>query len=144
MAIMMALGDFQFSINTMQYQSLKTSMSWRWAKMERLGRNPARQFKGSDGVTKSFEIAHYPQDAKGLIQFDEIQKMGNMGEPLRLLGGALRRHNGTVTGSALDFGLWCIEKLDLTETQFLDNGIALEMKGALAICEYGEDQILNM
>lgn len=140
MAIMMALGDFQFSMNTMQYQSLKTSMGWRWAKMERIGRKAARQFKGPEAATKSFDIAHYPQDANGLTRFDEIQAIADQGKPIRLVGGALRKNNGQVSGSALDLGLWVIEKLDLTETQFLDNGMPLEMKGSISISEYGEDQ----
>ncbi|EHK2888001.1 phage tail protein [Vibrio metschnikovii] len=140
MAVMMALGSFQFSINTMQYQSLKTSMGWRWAKMDRVGRKPARQFKGPEGISKSFDIAHYPQDADGLTRFDEIQAIADEGKPIRLVGGALRKTNGQVSGTALDLGLWVIEKLDLTETQFLDNGIPLEMKGSITISEYGEDQ----
>lgn len=140
MAVMMALGDFQFSISTMQFQSLKTSMSWRWAKMDRVGRKSARQFKGADSKSKSFDVAHYPQDANGLSRFDEIEAIANQGKPIRLVGGALRKMNGQVSGSALDLGLWVIEKLDLTETQFLDNGMPLEMKGSISISEYGEDQ----
>lgn len=140
MVVMMALGSFQFSINTIQYQSLKTSMAWRWAKMDRVGRIPARQFTGPDARSKSFEITHYPQDSDGLTRFDEIQAIADQGYPIRLVGGALRKSNGQVSGSALDLGLWVIEKLTLTETQFLDNGIPLEIKGTIDISEYGADQ----
>ena len=140
MAIMMALGSFQFSINTIQYQSLKTSMSWRWTKMDRIGRQPARQYNGPGGSSKTFEIVHYPQDADGLTRFDEIRLLADQGKPIRLVGGALRKTNGQVSGTGLDLGLWVIEKLELTETQFLDNGMPLEMKGSITICEYGEDQ----
>ncbi len=139
MAVMMALGGFQFSINTMQYQTLKTSMGWRWSKMDRVGRKPARQFNGSEGVSKTFNISHYPQNAEGLTQFDEVQAIADKGEPVRLVGGALRKSDGQVSGAALDLGLWVIEKLDLTEAQFLDNGLALEMVGSITISEYGED-----
>ena len=65
--------------------------------------------------------------------------MADTGKPLRLIGGALRNVNGQVTGSALDLGLWVIEKLDETETEFLDNGIPLVIKGSLSISEYGDD-----
>ena len=76
MEIMMALGEFQFSIQTMQYQSLKKSRSWRWAKLERVGRKPAKQFKGANDETRSFDISHFPQDAKDVVMFDQIAKNG--------------------------------------------------------------------
>ncbi len=141
MSVMMALGDFQFSISTAQYQSLKTSMSWRWAKYDRYGRKPGKQFQGPDSTSKTLNIAIYPQRKSDLEQFTQIEVMASQGEPLRLIAGALKKLNGLTTGSGLDLGLWVIEKLDTDEAHFLDNGVPLEIKGTLTISEYGDDEV---
>ncbi|EGR2744178.1 phage tail protein [Vibrio parahaemolyticus] len=141
MSVMMALGDFQFSISTAQYQSLKTSRSWRWAKYDRYGRKPGKQYQGPDSSTKNLSITIYPQSKSDLEQFDRIELMASQGEPLRLIAGALKKINGQTTGSGLDLGLWVIEKLDTDEAYFLDNGVPLEIKGSLSISEYGDDEV---
>ncbi|MGL1407026.1 phage tail protein [Vibrio parahaemolyticus] len=141
MSVMMALGDFQFSMSTAQYQRLKTSMSWRWAKYDRIGRKPGKQYQGPDSDTKSFDIAIYPQSARDLEVMDNLKALGDQGKPKRLIAGALKRINGQAKGSGLDLGLWVLEKLDIDEGEFLDNGIALEIKGSLSISEYGDDEV---
>ena len=139
MAIMMALGDFEFSLNTLEYQSLKKAHRWRWVTLARFGRRPAQQFQGPDKSTWTLSIVHYPQNAPGLTQFQRLKSVADTGKPQRLIGGALRQGNGEVSGSALDFGLFVVERLDIQESDFLENGIALEQKGTLVISEYGED-----
>ncbi len=129
--VMLALGDFQFSIDSAQYQALATSYGWRWAKKDRIGHKPARQFQGVDSSTKKLDILIYPQSKDDLLIMNKLIKLGNKGEPLRLVGG-------TPTGGA-DLGLWVIEKLDVAEQHFLTNGIGLEIKGSLNIAEYGDD-----
>lgn len=141
MSVMMALGGFQFSMSTAQYQRLKTSMSWRWAKYDRHGRKPGKQFQGADSGVKTFDISIYPQSSRDLEIIDTIRAIGDEGKPLRLIAGALKRFNGQTTGAGLDLGLWVMEKLDVDEGEFLDNGIALEIKASLSISEYGDDEV---
>lgn len=141
MSVMMALGGFQFSVSTTQYQNLKTSKSWRWAKYDRYGRKPGKQFQGADSDSKTFDITIYPQNAADLAIIDRLTAIGNDGTPLRLIAGALRRVNGIALGSGLDLGLWVMEKLDINENAFIDNGIALEIKATLTISEYGDDEV---
>lgn len=130
--VMLALGDFQFSIDTAQYQGLTTSHSWRWAKKDRVGHKPARQFHGSDSSSKTLDIMIYPQSKSDLLLLDKLKKQGDSGLPHRLIGG-------TPTGGA-DLGLWAMEKLDIAEADFLTNGIGLELKATLMIAEWGEDE----
>lgn len=141
MSVMMALGEFQFSMSTAQYQRLKTSMSWRWAKYDRYGRKPSKQFQGPDSDSKTFDISIYPQSSRDLEIIDTVRALGDAGKPLRLIAGALKRLNGQATGAGLDLGLWVMEKLDVDEGEFLDNGIALEIKASLSISEYGDDEV---
>lgn len=130
--VMLALGDFLFSVSGAQYQQLSTSMGWRWAKRDRLNRKPAKQFQGPDSDSKTLNITIYPQNKTDLYQFDRMKALADKGEPLRLVGG-------TPTGGA-DLGLWVIEKLERTDQYFTDNGIPLEIKGTLTISEYGDDE----
>ncbi|PMN73143.1 phage tail protein [Enterovibrio norvegicus] len=141
MSVMMALGEFQFSVSTTQYQSLKTSMAWRWAKYDRHGRKPGKQFQGADSTTKTLSIAIYPQSARDLDVVGNLRALGDTGKPLRLIAGALKRLNGQASAAGLDLGLWVMEKLDIDESAFLDNGIALEIKGSITISEYGDDEV---
>lgn len=137
--IMMALGDFQFGISTVQYQSLKTSMSWRWAKKDRYGRKPSKQFHGADADTKSLEISIYPEDKTDLLRFRQIKAIADQGKPLRLVAGGSSWVNDALVSSGSDLGLWVIEKLDVNESMFMSDGTALEQKGSLMISEYGDD-----
>jgi uncharacterized protein len=130
--VMLALGDFQFSIDTAQYQTLSTSHAWRWQKKDRVGKKPARQFHGPDASSKNLDIMIYPQSKSDLLLLSKLKAIGDKGKPQRLVGG-------TPSGGA-DLGLWVIEKLDIAEQYFLTNGIPLEMKGTLMIAEWGEDE----
>ena len=130
--VMLALGDFMFSVSGTQYQELKTSMSWRWASRDRLNRKPAKQFLGAASDSKTLSIAVYPQNKNDLYTFERLQTLANKGRPLRLVGG-------TPSGGA-DLGLWIIEKLDKGEKHFTDNGLPLSITGSLTISEYGEDK----
>lgn len=118
--VMLALGEFQFSIDTAQYQTLSTSYAWRWQKKDRVGKKPARQFHGPDASSKNLSIVIYPQSKADLLLIQKIADLGDSGLPQRLVGG-------TPTGGA-DLGLWVLEKLDTSEEYFMTNGVPLEDK----------------
>uniref|UniRef100_A0AB39C9K1 Tail protein n=1 Tax=Aliivibrio phage vB_Alvi_H905 TaxID=3234039 RepID=A0AB39C9K1_9VIRU len=130
--VMLALGDFLFSINGAQYQQLRTAKKWRWATRSRVNRKPAKQFQGPDSGSKTLNITIHPEKKADLYVFDNMEALADRGEPLRLVGG-------TPTGGA-DLGLWVIEAIDHNDQYFTDNGLPLEMKGTLTISEYGEDE----
>ncbi|MDE1464780.1 phage tail protein [Spartinivicinus poritis] len=129
--VMMALGDFMFSVSTVQYQTLKTSQSWRWAKKDRYGRKPAKQFHGPDANTKKLDIAVYPEIKQDFYWFDKLKQLADKGEPLRLVGGS--------PSGGVDLGLWVIDQIDQDDNYFFEDGTPMEIKGSLAISEYGED-----
>lgn len=139
--VMMSLGDFQFGVSTAEYQSLKTSMSWRWAKKDRYGRKPGKQYHGPDAITKTMEIVIYPQSKKDLTRFQQIKAMADAGKPLRLVAGGSRLVDGLLVPAGADLGLWVIEQLEISESMFMQDGTALEQKGSLTISEYGDDEV---
>lgn len=138
-SVMLSLGDFQFGVSTLEYQALKTSMSWRWAKKDRLGRAPGKQYQGRDATTKNLSIEIYPQSKADLGRFGEIEALGNGGEPLRLVSGGSRLVGGVLVPAGADLGLWVVEKFDIDESEFMQDGVALAQKGSLSISEYGDD-----
>lgn len=139
--VMMALGDFKFSISGTQYQSLQTSMGWRWAKKDRFKRKPGMQFHGPDSATKTLDIAIYPEVARDLRVMGRIKTMADAGRPLRLVAGGTRWVIGLLVPAGTDLGLWVINQLDVSEQFFMADGTPMEIKGTLTITEYGEDGV---
>ncbi|MCO7217119.1 phage tail protein [Halomonas sp. OfavH-34-E] len=139
--VMMALGDFKFSISGTQYQSLQTSMGWRWAKKERFKRKPGMQFHGPDSTTKTLDIAIYPETSGDLEVIGRLKAMGDAGDPVRLVAGGSRWVVGLVVPAGTDLGLWVVNKLDVAEQFFMADGTPLEIKGTLSITEYGDDEV---
>ncbi|MFS2091695.1 phage tail protein [Pseudomonas sp. Irchel s3b2] len=138
--VMMALGDFRFSVATTEYQGLSTSMAWRWAKKDRYGAKPGKQFHGPDSTSKTFDITVYPQSRADVLLFDRLRMMGDAGEPLRLVSGGTAKVEGQLKQSGADLGLWVIDGLTVADEFFLKDGTPLVRKGSLSISEYGEDE----
>ncbi|MCF1458078.1 MAG: phage tail protein [Shewanella sp.] len=137
--VMLALGEFKFGINSAQYQSLKTAQTWRWAKKDRYGRKPGRQYHGPESMVKTLDIVIYPQDKADLARFHQLRAMADQGKPLRLVAGGARWVDGGLVSAGADLGLWVIESLNVDESLFMSDGTALEQKGNLVIAEYGDD-----
>ncbi|GHC34728.1 hypothetical protein GCM10010082_31830 [Kushneria pakistanensis] len=139
--VMMALGDFQFSITGPQYQQLQTSMSWRWAQKDRYRRKPGLQFHGADAVTKKLSIAVYPERNRDLQVMGRLKAMGDAGQPVRLVAGGSRWVMGLIVPAGTDLGLWVVNQLDVTEELFMGDGTPMSIQGTLSITEYGDDGV---
>lgn len=141
-SVMMSLGPMRFGVIDQEYQSLKTSMSWRWEEKARYLRAPALQYQGPGTITKTFDITIIAQRATDLEFIPFLQALGNEGKPLRLIAGHTMPSGGAnVLSGSSDMGLWCITQLDVDESEFLRDGIALLYKGSLTIKSYGEDRV---
>jgi uncharacterized protein len=139
--VMMALGDFRFSVSTAEYQSLTTSMSWRWAKKDRYQRKPGKQFHGPDSTTKTLDITVHPESRADVVLFDRLRAMGDAGEPLRLVSGGTALVGGVLKQSGADLGLWVMDSLNVADEAFMRDGTPLVRKGSLSISEYGDDKV---
>lgn len=120
--------DYQFSISTAAYQSLKRSDAWRWPAQDRVGRLPARQYVGPGGGTVEFEGSIYPAYRGGLRQIDRMRAVADGGEPLRL-----------VDGTGKNWGLWCVERIEETGRVFFSDGRPRRIDFYMRLSEYGED-----
>lgn len=129
--IMMALGGaegFQFSLNTAAYGTLKRKTEWRWPKVERLEKGPARQSIGPGDDTMTLEGVIYPHFRGGVRQIEKMRALAGKGEPLAL-----------VDGMGYAYGLWCIEAVEETASAFLSNGAPRKMEFTLSLGLFVED-----
>ncbi|MHA6195520.1 phage tail protein [Pseudomonas wadenswilerensis] len=138
--VMMALGDFRFSVTTAQYQTLSTSMSWRWATKDRYKHKPGKQFHGPGSFTKNLEILVLPQNRADLQRLERLRLMADAGKPLRLVSGGTALVDGQLKRSGADLGLWVIESLSVADEHFMTDGTPLARRGSLSISEYGDDE----
>ncbi|MGL4507678.1 MAG: phage tail protein [Aeromonas sobria] len=140
--VMMALGPMRFGVKTAEYESLKTSMSWRWVEKARYLREPGLQYHGPGVITKTFDILIIAEWAVDLQFLPLVRRMADLGKPQRMIAG----HSSPIgAASAIaggsDLGLWCITNLDVDESNFLRDGTAIMYKATLTVKSYGEDRV---
>lgn len=126
--IMLALGDFRFSIDTAAYDALSRSHEYRWEVQERLGRKNALQYMGPGAETISLDGTIYPQYRGGLGQLDSMRAEADKGAPLLL-----------VDGRGLVWGEYVIRQIDEGQSAFFDNGAPRKITFKVALEAYGED-----
>lgn len=140
-SVMMALGPIRFGVSTQEYESLSTSMSWRWIEKARYLRDPAQQFQGKGSVTKSMKIVIVAEYGKDLDFLPAVQAEADKGKPFRLMAGHSRPVGGvSVVAASTDLGLWVITELTVDESEFMRDGTAIMYDASLTIKSYGEDR----
>lgn len=104
-SMLMALGQFVFSLDTLAYQELKRSNTWRHPSNSRVGARPARQFVGVGDETFALSGWIAPGQLGDYGSMDELRAMGDSGQAFALVSG-----NGEV------FGQFVLESLNETGT----------------------------
>lgn len=127
--VMVALGDYRFSVDTAAYQNLERCTNYRWAAVERMGQKPQQQYLGPGEDTISLDGVLYPAYRGGLGQLSEMREEAAKGEPLLMVDGT-----GRVWG---DF---CITEVRETQTAFFSNGQPRKVEFSLSLTASGEDQ----
>lgn len=122
---MMQLGLYQFSIDNAAYQRLFRSTEYRWASIERIGKQDALQFTGLGGDTITLQGVIYPHYKGGLGQVDKMRLTASLGVPLPLIAG---------TGKVL--GIWVIERVSEGQRTFADRGAPLRQDFTINVRRY--------
>lgn len=104
-SMLMALGQFVFSLDTLAYQELKRSNTWRHPSNSRVGARPARQFVGVGDETFALSGWIATGQLGDYGSMDELRAMGDSGQAFALVSG-----NGEV------FGQFVLESLNETGT----------------------------
>lgn len=120
--MMMALGMFIFSLETLVYQELQRQTEWRHGSTSRIGTNPARQFlgRGDDSITLPGVLL--PALAGTPLSLDTLRYMADTGKAYPLVEG---------TGRIL--GIWVIESINETRTMFFQDGAARRIEFTIAL-----------
>ncbi|GLO54785.1 tail assembly protein [Pseudomonas putida] len=128
--MMMALGMFVFSLETLAYQEFQRQTDWRHASTSRIGTNPARQFlgKGDDSITLPGVLL--PALAGSQLSLDALRMMGDTGKAWPL-----------VEGTGRIYGLWVIESLSDTRTVFFPDGAARRIEFTLKLTRIDDGRV---
>lgn len=124
--VMMRLGEFGFGIDSATYTAISTNTKAKWASVDRIGINPARQFVGWD-QSKSIKGIVYPFWRGGRTQIPAMRQMVKSGLPLLLVDGLGGVH-----------GYWCLEGLQDGESHFGPGGVAMKWDFSLELSFYGD------
>ena len=127
--VMMALGDFRFSLFTAAYQTLQKTASYGWATQNRIGRDPALQFTGPEAQTIKMDGVMFPQFNGGSYEVEEMRQMAGKGQPLIL-----------VDGKGFSWGKWVITQIEEGQSIFIGPGLARKITWNLTLKSYGEDR----
>ena len=120
--MMMALGMFVFSQETLAYQEFQRQTEWRHGSTSRIGTNPARQYlgRGDDSITLPGVLL--PALAGTQLSLDTLRTMADTGKAWPL-----------VEGTGKIYGTWIIESLSETRTLFFRDGQARRIEFTLTL-----------
>ena len=110
--MMAALGQFTFALNTLAFQELRRSTSWRHPSNARVGARPARQYVGPGDETITLSGVQAPEFAGRREALSDLRAMADQGSAYALVNGA-----------GENFGAWVIESMDETGTLFVREGV---------------------
>lgn len=129
--VMLALGEYQFSVDSSRYQELEKRHSWRWLTYQRVNQKSASQYQGPGSSEMTLNGVIYADVAQDVQQLEKMKAEGDKGTPLRLVSGS----------SALgrDWGLWCMLELSEKQTHHLPDGTPLKQEFTIRLKEYGPD-----
>lgn len=128
--VMMALGDYRFSLNAAAYQELTRTNSWRWPTVDRIGARPASQFVGPGEDSIQMTGCIYPHFKGGLGQLDAMRAEADKGEPLIL-----------VDGTGKNWGKYVITDIREGQTTFFSNGAPRRQDFDITLQAYGDDAV---
>ncbi|GKS93221.1 phage tail protein [Acidovorax sp. SUPP2825] len=120
--MMAALGQFIFAIDTLAFQELRRSSSWRHPSNSRVGAMPARQYVGPGEETITFTGLQAPEFMGDRKALDRLRAMADKGAAYALVNGA---------GEA--FGAWVIESIEETGSIFVREGVPRKTEFTIAL-----------
>ena len=112
---MMVLGLYVFMLRTVPYQELQYQRSWRHAVNSRVNRRPSTQFLGPDNDS-------LPEVTGGRLSLLALEQMAELGKAWPLIEGS-----GTI------YGMFVIESLSQTKTEFFESGMPRRIEFTLTM-----------
>lgn len=127
--MMMALGLYVFALRTVPYQALQYQRSWRHAVNSRINRRPATQFIGPDNDVLTLSGVLLPALTGGRLSLLTLEQMAEQGKAWSL-----------IEGSGIIYGMFVIEGLSQTKTEFFSSGMPRRIEFTLTLKRVDETQ----
>jgi len=119
---MMTIGYFVFNLHTTPYQSQEHRRAWRHASNSRVGQRPGSQFIGPDDEFITLAGSLYPEVTGGRVSLDLLVQMADTGKGYPVIEGTGVMH-----------GLFVIEDMATTRTEFFSDGSARRIDFTLSL-----------
>lgn len=110
--MMMSLGQFVFSLNTLAFEELKRQTTWRHPSNSRVGQRPARQFVGPGDDLINLTGVQVPEFMGTRQSLPKLRDMADSGRAWSMVDAA-----GGV------YGAWVIESISETGSVFVAQGV---------------------
>lgn len=127
--MLMALGQFVFSMSTLAYQDIQRQNQWRHPSHSRVGAMPARQYVGPGDETISLKGVLAPELTGKTKTLDELRTMAGTGQAWALVSG---------TGDV--FGAYVIESINETGSYFLPDGTPRRIEFTIALARVDDEK----
>lgn len=128
--MMMALGTFVFSLDTLAYQTLQRQTAWRHSSSERVGARAVHQFVGPGDDTFELSGLVAPELTGDVASLDTVRAMADEGRPLAL-----------VDGTGVVYGAFVVASLSETRTLFFRDGAARRIEFQLSLTRVDDDAL---
>ena len=126
--MLMALGDFVFSIDTVLFDRLQRKRSWRHPTNDRVGARPASQYAGPGEDTISLGGLLAPGQLGAFDALEKLAEMAGTGRAFPFLNG-----EGDV------YGAYVIIDLDESKRNFMVDGQPLAVDFTLNLLRVDDD-----
>lgn len=129
--MLLALGQFVFSVDTMTYNELQRSRSWSYASNSISQGRDKHQFTGAGEETVTIPFAIYQSHGFGNRQsIDDLSEMADSGSGYVL-----------IDGSGYLYGVFVITAIDETRSHITNIGVARKIDGTMNLMRVDDDRI---
>ena len=128
--MMMILGMFVFKRRTLPYQTMTQDSAYRWGAGSRIGTRPTQQFLGvgDESITLAGELR--PELTGGSVSLAVLKVLAEGGRAWPLL-----------SGEGQPYGMFVIESVTATHSEFLANGSARKISFTLKLKRVDESLV---
>lgn len=124
--MILALGNFIFSVDTAAYQTLQLSVSYPWVSTDRFSNSPGYQAAAREDRHVSLTGTVYPT-FRGAGSLDDLRLMASAMTPLPVVDS--RGHY---------LGLWVVKKITETRSLLLAGGTPRKQDFVLELMRYDD------
>lgn len=128
--MMMTWGLFVFGLETLPYQELRRSSTWRHPTNSRVGLRPGTQFLGQGDETITLPGVLYPELTGGRTAIELARAMADRGEAWPLI-----ERSGKI------YGLFVCESMTDNAGSLMNNGAPRKIEFTLTLKRVGDDQL---